>query len=136
MRCVVRIPWMYTILALAEAPGGRDDLEREGLEIEEGAWVEVPPDVADWPTDYDRLAERTLGRCRAEPRHYKLFRHPDEADRAGFDSTGMVFGGVYTPAMWRRFAEALPEIKAFHEIPDDDPPGAYEEALRYLREAR
>ncbi len=48
----------------------------------------------------------------------------------------MTYGGAYTPAMWERFTTGIPAMKAFHAIPDDDPPGAVDLALRYLREAR
>ncbi len=136
MRCVVKIPWMFSIISLGEMPRDCDALEREGLEIEEGGWVEVPPDLVSLPVDNDRLAERTLGRSQADPRHYKMFKHPDDAARAGFDLTGMSYGGAYTPAMWARFTTAIPSLKAFHEIPDDDPPGAVDLALSYLRRER
>jgi hypothetical protein len=136
MQCVAKIPWMYSIISLSEIPEGRDALEREGLEIEEGAWVEVPPDIIHWPTDYEHLAERTLGRSQADPKHYKMFKNLEEAERSGFEPTGMSYGGAYTPAMWERFTTAIPAMKAFHAIPDDDDPGAGDLALSYLRRAR
>ena len=136
MRCVVRLPWMYSIFSLSEIPPDREYLERQGLEIEEGAWVEVPSDLPDWPARNGQLAKRVLGRCGTNPQHYKMFKTLEEAERSGFEPTGMSHGGDYTPAMWSRFASALPKIKAFHEIPDDDPPGAGDLALSYLRRDR
>lgn len=131
MRCVAKIPGVDTIYELEETPA-----DREGLEIEEGAWVEVPSDRSDRPAGIDRLLQRTLGRSTTDPKHYKLFEHPGEVEPAGFEPTGMIYSGRYSPSAWERFARAIPSIKAFHAMPDDDPPGAVDQALRYLREAR
>lgn len=136
MRCVARIPWMYAILSLEEVPDDLDWLASQGVEIEVGAWVKNPADCRSWPTTDEALAERTLGRCSNNPKHYKMFKTRDEAERAGFVPTGLIQGGLYTPTMCARFSSAIPQMKKFHEIPDDDPPGSVELALSYLRRDR
>jgi hypothetical protein len=60
----------------------------------------------------------------------------EKIDRSEFIPTGMLFGGIYSQSMWARLVEALPGIKAFNAITGNDPPGAMDEALRYIREAR
>ena len=130
MHCVVEIPEISAILSLMELPD--DSL---GLNVVEGGWIEVPPDIADWPIGTDRPPPRTLAVCETDPKHYRLFKFPDEVERAGFRATGMTYWGAYSPTSWKRFTEKLPSIKAFYAIPDD-PPDAMEAATRYLREAR
>ena len=48
MRCVVKVPGLSSIYSLTEVPA-----DREGLEVEEGAWIEIPADIADYPTGVD-----------------------------------------------------------------------------------
>ena len=134
MQCVVKIPELNTIFFVAELkeiPEARD-----GVEIEEGAWVEVPKDIADWPIGTDRPPLRTLGVSKNNPKHYREFKYPAEVEKAGFEPTGMTYGGAYSPSQWERLAERIPALKAFEAITGNDRPGAMDEALRYIREAR
>jgi len=127
MRCAVRIPLMYTIFFMEDRPE-----EQEDMEIEEGAWAEVPPSSGPRPDGAER-PERVLCRYTTDPKHYRVFRSEKEIDRSRFTPTGMAYGGFYTRPMWERFSGAWPEIKPFYTHPDTDPPGAFEEAMRYIR---
>lgn len=131
MRCVVKVPGLDTIYSLMEVPAGRD-----GLVIEEGAWIEVPPDIVDWPDGADRPPSPTLGVSRSDPGHYRLFKRPEEVEAAGFEPTGKSFGGHYSPSQWERLVRRIPSMRAFEAIKGNDRPGAMDEALRYIREAR
>ena len=48
----------------------------------------------------------------------------------------MSYGGAYSPSQWERLAEGIPAMKAFDAINGNDRPGAMDEAMRYIREAR
>jgi hypothetical protein len=136
MHCVAKIPELSTIYYLIEVPANRDDLERDGVEIVEGAWVEVPSDPGEWPIGTDSPPPRTLGVSKTNPKHYREFKYPEEVEQAGFEPTGMSYGGAYSPAHWERLVERIPSMKAFEAIKGNDRPGAMDEALRYIREAR
>jgi hypothetical protein len=130
MHGAVTIPEMYTTFFLGELPENR-----EGLEVNEGAWVEIPGDLSQWPEGTD-APEQTLCRSTADPKVYRLFKYDREIDRSQFIPTGMAYGGVYSREMWERFVEDLPHIKEFHAIKGHDRPGAMDEALRCIRGAR
>jgi hypothetical protein len=130
MHGAVTIPEMYTTFFLGELPENR-----EGLEVNEGAWVEVPEDLSLWP-EGTIAPDQTLCRSTTDPKVYRVFKYDREIDRSEFAPTGTVYGGVYSPEMWERFTRALPGIKAFHAIKGRDRPGAMDEALRHIREAR
>jgi hypothetical protein len=134
MQCVVKIPELNTIFFVAELrkiPEARD-----GVEIVPEAWVEVPRDIADWPIGTDRPPPRTLGICKTNPKHYREFKYPDEVEKAGFEPTGMNYGGAYSPSQWEQLAKRIPAMKAFEAITGNDRPGAMDDAMRYIREAR
>jgi hypothetical protein len=126
----VKIPGMHAIFFLMELPE-----EREGLDVEEGAWVEIPSNIGLWSEGADD-PRQTLCRSTSDPLHYKLFRGDRGINPAEFEPTGMSFGGTLSSSAWRRFAEGVPAIKAFHAIPDTEPPGAMDEILRSIRGAR
>ena len=131
MSCAVRVPEMNAIIFLPTNPPE----DRGGLTFEDGAWVEISP--TDPPQSNGTVSSRpTLCQSTTEPRHYKVFWHDEDVDRSEFIPTGMLFGGIYSRSMWMRLVEALPGIKAFNAIGGNDPPGAMDEALRYIREAR
>jgi hypothetical protein len=131
MHGVVKIHGLDAIYYLPELPDEGDDWE-----IEEGAWVEVGPDVEDDPTGPDRPASWTLAISKDDPKHYRLFKYPEGVESAGFEPTGRSYGGVYSRSMWERLAEAIPWMRSFEAIGGNDPPGAMDEALRSIREAR
>jgi hypothetical protein len=133
MQCVVKIPELNTIYFVAQLKELPE--AGEGVEVEEGAWVEVPRNIADWPIETDR-PPRTLGVSKTNPKHYREFKYPDELEKAGFRPTGLNFGGTYSPSQWERLSEAIPAMKAFEAIQGNDPPGAMDEALRLIRVAR
>jgi hypothetical protein len=131
MRGVVKIHGLSAIYYLMELPEESDDWD-----VEPGAWIEIPADIADDPIGIDDPPPRTLAVCRSNPKHYRLFKDPDEVERAGFEPTGMNFGGVYSPSQWSRFVKIIPSLIAFEAIGDNDRPGAMDDAMRYIREAR
>jgi hypothetical protein len=131
MSCAVKVPEMNAIIFLTtDVPENR-----AGLEFEEGAWVEISPNdhLQSNGTEGTRYK---LCQSTTDPRHYKLFWSGEEIDRTEFTPTGMLHGGIYSRSMWERFVEALPGIKAFNAITGNDPPGAMDEAMRHIREAR
>ena len=134
MQCVVRVPELKMIFfvaglkAIPEAP--------EGVEIEPEAWVEVPRDIADWPLGTHRPPPSTLGISKTNRKYYREFKYPDELEKEGFEPTGMVYGGAYSPWQWERLAERIPALKAFEAITGNDRPGAMDEAMSYIRKAR
>jgi hypothetical protein len=130
MGYAVKIPIMYTIFFMEDRPE-----EREDMEIEEGARVEVPPNLYRRP-DGSEAPEVLLCRSTTDPKHYRVFHDRKDVDPSEFTPTGMTYGGFYTRPMWERFSEAWPEFKSFYTLPDTDPPGAMEEAMRLIRGAR
>ena len=135
MQCVVKIPDMNAIFFVAELKEIPEACD--GVEIEEGAWVEVPRDIADWPMGTDRPPPSTLGVSKTDPKHYREFKYPEEVEREGFEPTGMSYGGAYSlRRLWEQLVERIPAMKAFEAIKGNDRPGAMDEAMRYIREAR
>jgi hypothetical protein len=130
MQCVVKIPALNTLYYLEEIPPPDEDLV-----IEEGAWVDVSRDGED-SNGTDREPEWTLGLSGSDPSHYKLFEYPDQVEAAGFEPTGMRYGGFYLLPHWERLMSILPSLKAFEAMEDNDPPGAMDEAMRYIRGGR
>jgi hypothetical protein len=130
MHGAVTIPEMYTTFFLGELPENR-----EGLKVDEGAWVEIPEDLSLWP-EGTVAPQQTLCRSTTDPKIYKVFKYDSQIDRSMFMPTGTTYGGVYTREMWERFVRDLPDIKAFHAIKGNDRPGAMDEVLRSIREAR
>ncbi len=138
MTHVVTIPAINTSFFVADVPGeSLPPLKGQpGWEIEEGAWIEVVPNLGEWPQGTE-APQTTLCRSLSNPQHYKVFNRPADADPTEFRATGMNFGGPYSRRGWDRFTrEGLVALLKFYEIPDTDPPGAMDEAMRLIREAR
>lgn len=114
MSCAVRTPPLDSVYFLTELPDSR-----EGLEIEEGAWIDIPPNVHAWPPGI-RAPEQILCRSRDDPEHYKLFKYRDEVDGDEWEETGLNFGGTFSRRSWGRFAASLPSVRALHAIPDEE----------------
>jgi hypothetical protein len=131
MSCAVKVPEMDAIIFLkTDVPENR-----AGLEFIEGAWLEISPN--------DHLRSNAVEECRyalcrskIDPRHFKLFWCDAEIDRSEFEPTEMHYGGFYTESMWDRLVVLLPGLKTFNAIGGNDPPGAMDQAMRYIREAR
>jgi len=128
MHGLVKIKGLNALYFLEELPEDREELDL----VVEGGGVSVPPDIVDWPEGADQPM-RVLGVSRSDPRRYRLFRSPGEVGPAGFDPTSLNYGGIYTPRMWQLLAKGIPDMRAFEATPAD-PPGAWEEAMRYIRE--
>ncbi len=114
MSCAVKITGMPSIFFINEPP---DD--QEGLEIEDGAWVEVPMNVSLWP-EGARRPEQVLCRSKQDPLYYKLFKYRNEIEDSDWAVTGMNFGGTFSRHSWRNFASRLGAIRALQAIPDDE----------------
>jgi hypothetical protein len=131
MHGVVKIHGLNTLYYLIELPEKTDELE-----IVEGGTIEIPPDIGDWPIGTERPPIRTLAVSKTDPKQFKLFKYPDQVEAAGFEPTGLNYGGAYSPWQWKKLVEIIPSMKAFEAIGGNDRPGAMDEAMRYIREAR
>jgi hypothetical protein len=114
MSFAVKTPPLTSIYFLMDLPDNT-----EGLEVEEGAWVEVPTNVNAWP-EGARRPETVLCRSREDPKHYKLFKYRNEIEGTEWEETGLNFGGTFSKTSWERFAKSLPSLMALHAIPDED----------------
>lgn len=131
MHGIVKIRGLNGVYYLTEIPEKSDDWE-----IEEGAWVEVPANISEWPEGTDRPPPKTLAVSKADRKHYRLFKYPEEVERSGFEPTGMSYAGAYSPSQWKKLVTAIPFMRSFEAIKGNDPPGVMDEALRSIREAR
>jgi hypothetical protein len=113
MTCAVRVPDIDSVYFLTEPP---DDIQ--GLDVEEGAWIDIPPNVHAWPQGVE-APEQILCRSGSDPRHYKLFKYRDEVDGDEWEPAGL-FGGTFSKESWTRFALGLDSIGALHAIPDEE----------------
>jgi hypothetical protein len=131
MPCAVKVPELDAIIFLdSDVPE-----DRAGLEFEEGAWLEISPDHQPGSNGVEEC-RYSLCQSKRDPRHFKLFWCDADVDRSEFEPTGLHHGGFYSRAMWERLVKELPSLKAFNEIGGNDPPGAMDLAMRYIREAR
>ena len=95
----------------------------------------MPRDITAWPPEMTDPPSSTLARSRVDPKDFRLFRVADDVEPAGYEPTGLSFGGIYTPEMRRQRVKRIPGDRAFAAIPPD-PPGVWEEAMRIMRENR
>jgi hypothetical protein len=108
----------------------------------DGPWSVVEGVELDLPSNYDARPEgapppeQLVCRSASDPKVFKVFNDSRDVPPAEFHSTGKTFGGFFSERTWRRFREKLAGHMKFLEIPDDDPPGAFDEAMRLIREAR
>ena len=112
MSCSVMLPDWDSIYFLTDPPD-----RTEGLQIVEGAWVEVPINVGLWPDGAPR-PETVLCRSRRDPEHYKLFKYRREVDAQEWDEAGLHFGGTFSKQSWNAFASRIPSLLALQAIPD------------------
>ena len=115
MSCSVKIAGMQSLYFVTEAPDNLDGL----VEIDPGAWVEVPMNVSAWP-EGARRPESVLCRSMEDRKHYKIFKYRDEIEGTEWEEAGLNFGGTFSKASWERFASRLPAILALHAITDEE----------------
>jgi hypothetical protein len=115
MYCSVRTPFTQAVFFLNEIPENPDG----SLEIEEGAWVEVPMNVAAWP-EGARRPESVLCRSTEDPKHYKIYKYRNEIEGTEWEETGLNFGGTFSKDSWEDFARRLGAVRALHTVPDHD----------------
>ena len=131
MHGVVKIRGLNSLYSLKELPEDRDELDL----VEEGAWITVPPDITAWPPEVTDPPPPTVARSKDDPKKFRLFRLAGDVEPAGYEPTGLSYGGVRTPEQWTRTVKNIPWRRAFAAIPPD-PPGVWEEAMRSMRENR
>ena len=125
----VTVEPLNTVFFLGERPEGAE------WEVREGVGIDVPFNYADWPEGTDR-PEAILCVSTTDPTHYKVFRRRRDVDPGQFQPTGRNFGGVLSRTSWERFRREVESTLRAQDVPDDDPPGAMEEALRNIRGGR
>jgi hypothetical protein len=133
----VTIEPIESIYFLSERPEGErwEAIQKNTkVKVEEGVGIEIPTNVNLWP-DGAECPEQVLCRSTSDPKQFKIFKYTREINRNEFVPTGKNFGGAYSAKSWERFLEHLPSRLATLEIPDTDPPGTIEEAIRDLRGA-
>ena len=114
MSYAVKVPGMQAIFFLMDLPDDRENL----VDIESGAWVEIPMNVNLWP-EGARRPETILCQPRDDRKHYKLFKYRDEIEGTEWEKTGLNFGGTFSKDSWEEFAGRPGAIRALHAIPDD-----------------
>jgi hypothetical protein len=103
--------------------------------VVEGVELDLASNYGLWP-EGSPCPEQVVCVSTSDPKYFKVFKYSREIPLAEFQSTGRTFGGFFSERAWRRFREKLAGQMKFLEIPDDDPPGAFDEAMRLIREAR
>ena len=123
----VRVPADKTICFVMGEP-----VTKPGWTVEPGAWVEVPINVNAWPVDMPR-PEQVLCRSVEDEKHYKIFKYRDEVEPEEWEETGLSFGGTFSAASWREFAQQLPSVQ--HPITFDNTE-VMDEVLRQIQRGR
>ena len=113
-RCSVVIPGLKALYFLTELP--RDP---KGLEIDRGAWIDIPSNVHAWPEGV-KQPEQVLCRSSEDPKHYKLYKYRREIEGTDWEDTGLLFGGTFTAESWDRFAKRMASILAIHALADEE----------------
>jgi hypothetical protein len=123
----VTIDALNSIVFLEEGPG-------EGpWTVQEGAELDIPSNIARHPGGGP--PEPVLGVSTTDPDHFKLFVDTRDVVPSGFRPSGRRFGGLFSRRVWERFKAILPGHLEVLDGPDTDPPGAFEEAMRHIRES-
>ena len=112
--CAVRIPGIAAVYFLTEIPPDPD-----GLEIELGAWIDIPSNVHAWPPGV-KAPEQVVCRSKEDPKRYKLYKYRREIEGTDYEDTGLLFGGTFTADSWDRFAKGMASILAIHALADEE----------------
>jgi hypothetical protein len=120
---------LNSVYFLAERPGDGPWTVEEGVDLDLASGYDVWHEGSPCP-------EQVVGVSTSDPKLYKVFKYSRDMNPDDFKSTGKTFGGFFSKRSWERFKSKLPGFLAVAEIPDEDPPGAYDEAMRMIREGR
>jgi hypothetical protein len=113
MMYAVKAPPLDSVYFVADRPE-----DAPGLVIEEGAWIDIPPNVHAWLPGIE-APEQVLCQSRDDPKHYKLFKYRDEVDGDEWEEVGL-FGGTFSKESWERFARRLDSLRALHAVADGE----------------
>ena len=91
--------------------------EREGLIVEEGAWIDVAPNISLWP-EGARRPEQVLCQSVSDLKHYKLFKYRNEIPQ-DYCETGLNFGGTFSKVTWEKFDERVRDFASIRGEEDD-----------------
>lgn len=97
-------------------------------EVQEGVELDINPLFGTWTPDLGPL-HQTLCISTSDPKHYKVFQHSKDIGIDEFRPTGRRFGGLFSKALWERYAKRAPSLIAVLCNGDDDPAGETEEVL-------
>jgi hypothetical protein len=128
MLYAITVEPLNAVMFLSDQPRG------DHWEIQEGVELDIPANLFLW-SDSEAPPRAILGRSLHNDRLYKVFVNKKDIDRSAFLPLDLQFGGVFSRSAWERFLEHLPSALALQAIPDDDPSGAMDEAIRNLRGA-
>jgi hypothetical protein len=120
---------LNSVYFLADRPGDGPWTVDEGVELD------LTPQCDIWLEGSPR-PEQEVTVSVSDPKHYKIFKYSRDIDPELFRPTGKRFGGIFSKRVWEKFAMGLQNELRVRAIPDDDPPGAFDEAMRLIREAR
>ena len=93
----------------------------------------VPADLYEWPDGEQAPGLATLCQSLDDPQRFEVFKQSSDIREGDFKRTGWAYGGTLSEPDWKRFAQDLPHVLDFYQIPDTDPPGAMDEVMHSLR---
>lgn len=129
MMYAVTIEPLNAIFFLADRP------DESCWPVEEGVSIDIPVNFAYW-SGGEELAEHVLCISVSDPKQYKLIKDKRDVDPDEYRPTGKMFGGVFSKTSWERFLRGLPGVLAIYDIPDDERPGATDEAIAAVKRNR
>jgi hypothetical protein len=122
MLYAVTIEPLNAIFFLAELPSA------DPWEVQEGVEIDIPPNYVTRSHSLEPL-EQILCVSISDPNHYRIYKRKNDIDLREFRPTGKHFGGTYSKSAWARFMKNLPGSLEFQDFPEDEPPGATDEAI-------
>ena len=123
MLYAVTVEPLNSVFFLSERP------EEDRWEVQDGIELDISSIYA---MGADR-PEQVLCTSTSNPKHYILFKYQKDINLNEFRPTGKNFGGVFARSSWERFRKQLDSSMPFLDLPDDEPPGATEEAIRMIK---
>jgi hypothetical protein len=127
MLYAVTIDPLNAIFFLGERP------EESAWHVQEGVELDLPFNYDTWP-DGEKPPEQVLCTSLSEPSHYRMFKYKRDVDLSEYRPTLKHFGGIYSKSTWLRFMKNLPAALAVQGVPDQEPPGATEEAVKLIKQ--